>query len=175
MPSNERFLLDSDVLISAKNLHYNPKYCGAFWDWILQAHQVGKILSIDKVRDELQVGKEEDVLHAWSQRPELSDFFVSTKAATAQWGKLALWATTRTPTYLPAAQAKFLDVKSADAWLIAYASTQEDVTVVTNEKAEPFSKRSIKLPDAAAALGVKTTTLFELLYLHAQGTFTFSL
>ncbi|SOE65315.1 protein of unknown function [Burkholderia sp. OK233] len=175
MPSNERFLLDSDVLISAKNLHYSPKYCGAFWDWILQAHQVGKVLSIDKVRDELQVGKQEDLLHAWSQRPELSDFFVSSKPATAQWGKLAVWATTRTPTYLQAAQDKFLDVKSADAWLIAYASTQTDVTVVTNEKAEPASKRSIKLPDAANALGVKTMTLFELLHLHAHGTFSFQM
>jgi hypothetical protein len=63
----------------------------------LQAHQFGKILSIDKVRDELQVGKQEDVLHAWSQLPELSEFFVPSSPATAQWSKLAVWATRRTP------------------------------------------------------------------------------
>jgi hypothetical protein len=175
MPSNERFLLDSDVLISAKNLHYNPKYCGAFWDWILLAHQVGKVLSIDKVRDELQVGKQEDLLHTWSQRSELADFFVPSKAATPKWRELAVWATGRKPTYLQAAQDKFLDVKSADAWLIGYAATQTNVIVVTNEKAEPASKKSIKLPDAAAALGVKTITLFELLQRHAHGTFLFQM
>lgn len=175
MQNNERFLLDSDVLIAAKNLHYNPKYCVAFWEWILSAHQFGKIHSIDKVRDELQVGKEEDALHAWSQLPELSGFFVSSGPATAQWRKLAVWATQRTPEYLQAALDKFLDVKSADAWLIAYAATQSNVTVVTNEKAEPFSKKAIKLPDAAAALGVKTITLFELLQQHATGTFSFQM
>jgi hypothetical protein len=175
MPSNERYLLDSDVLITAKNLHYNPRFCNAFWEWVLQAHHVGKLYSIDKVRDELQVGNKEDALHQWSLRPELSGFFIPSKAATGQWQKLAVWATTRTPSFLPAALAKFLDEKSADAWLIAYASTQSNVTIITNEKAEPASKRSVKLPDAAAALGVKTATLFEVLGLHARDTFKFEL
>lgn len=173
MPGSTRYILDSDVLISAKNLHYNPNYCEAFWDWILHAHQVGKVHSIDKVRDELQVGKPDDALRAWSQRPELSDFFVASSPATPQWTTLATWATTRRPAYLPAAVDKFLDVKSADAWLVAYASTQHGMTVVTNEKPEPLSRKSVKLPDAAAALGVRTTTLFELLQHHAHDTFTF--
>jgi hypothetical protein len=173
MPSNKRYLLDSDVLIAAKNLHYNPGYCSAFWDWILHAYQVGKVLSIDKVRDELLAGKKEDVLYDWSERAEMSNFFASSRTAAPQWAKLAAWATGQNPPFLPAARTKFLDVRSADAWLIAYTSTSADAVVVTNERSEPASRRSIKLPDAAKALGVKTITLFELLRLHAHGTFSF--
>jgi hypothetical protein len=28
------YLLDSDVFIQAKNLHYSFDFCPAFWDWI---------------------------------------------------------------------------------------------------------------------------------------------
>ena len=32
-----RYLLDSNVFIQAKNLHYGFDFVPAFWDWLLQA------------------------------------------------------------------------------------------------------------------------------------------
>ena len=32
------YLLDADVLIGAKNLHYGFDFCPAFWDWLILKH-----------------------------------------------------------------------------------------------------------------------------------------
>lgn len=50
------YLLDSDVFIQAKNLHYGFDFCPAFWDWIDQQAAAGEVLSIEKVKDELVGG-----------------------------------------------------------------------------------------------------------------------
>jgi hypothetical protein len=43
------YLLDSDVFIQAKNLHYGFDFCPAFWDWIDEQRQTATVLSIDRV------------------------------------------------------------------------------------------------------------------------------
>jgi hypothetical protein len=174
MPSNVRYLLDSDVLITAKNLHYNPQFCDAFWSWIVDAHKAESVFSIDKVKDELLAGGETDVLYSWAQRPDLAEFFLPSSPGIANWGKLATWAASPTKGFKPAAQAKFLDVNSADAWLIAFAAYAGQYVIVTNEQPAPESKKSIKLPDAAAVLGVKTTTLFDVLRAHSGANFKYA-
>ena len=42
-----RYLLDSDVFIQAKNLHYGFDFCPAFWEWLVQKHASGVIFSIE--------------------------------------------------------------------------------------------------------------------------------
>lgn len=49
MNSNSRYLIDADVFIQAKNLHYRFEFCQAFWDWISAAHKAGLVYSIEKV------------------------------------------------------------------------------------------------------------------------------
>jgi len=46
------YLLDSNVFIQAKNLHYGFDFCPAFWDWIDRGHTAGVVYSIDSVRAE---------------------------------------------------------------------------------------------------------------------------
>ena len=167
-----RYLLDTDVLGTSKRIHYHPDFCQLFWDWVDAGHNGGTFYSVDKVQDELLGGNEKDLLHQWCKRPDLANFFLPTKQATAKWGELANWV--KTKQYLPAALAKFLAVKSADAWLIAYAALSPGWTIVTNEVAAPDAKKDIKLPDAAAALGVKTMNLSQLLKAHAKANFTYS-
>ena len=174
MPGPTRYLLDSDVLITAKNLHYNPRFCGMFWSWISHAHKGQKVFSIDKVRDELLVGDVDDELYGWAKDPDLSDFFLSSSGCASHWGRLAAWANLPKNAFKEVAKAKFLDVDSADAWLIAFAAHNKDCVIVTNEVSSPFSKASIKLPDAAAHLGVTTINLFQLLNRHSSHNFTFS-
>ena len=40
------YLLDANVFISAKNLHYGFDFCPAFWDWITANNASGRIYSI---------------------------------------------------------------------------------------------------------------------------------
>ncbi len=47
------YLLDTDVFIGAKNLHYGFEFCPAFWDWLVAANASGVVFSTEKVYDEL--------------------------------------------------------------------------------------------------------------------------
>ena len=56
------YLLDSDVFIQAKNLHYGFDFCPGFWDWIDMANAAGTVISIENVRIEL-LGGNDDARH----------------------------------------------------------------------------------------------------------------
>ena len=51
-----RFLLDTNIFIQAKNLHYGFDFCPAFWEWLISQNATGRVASIDKVGDELLAG-----------------------------------------------------------------------------------------------------------------------
>ena len=38
------YLLDSNVFIQAKNLHYGMDFCPGFWDWLVQKNKEGQCL-----------------------------------------------------------------------------------------------------------------------------------
>lgn len=50
------FLLDANVMIAAKNLHYGFDFCPGFWDWLVTSNASGKTFSIEKVGDEIRAG-----------------------------------------------------------------------------------------------------------------------
>ena len=39
------YLLDSDVLIQAKNLHCGLDFCPAFWDWLIATNASGLVFT----------------------------------------------------------------------------------------------------------------------------------
>jgi hypothetical protein len=57
------YLLDANIFIQAKNLHYGFDFCPAFWDWLIEKNAAGVVASIEKVGDELQAGA--DSLADW--------------------------------------------------------------------------------------------------------------
>ena len=59
------YLLDPNVLIAAKNLHYGFDFCPGFWDWIGKSHEQGLVRSVEKVGDELR-GVDDD-LSEWAK------------------------------------------------------------------------------------------------------------
>ncbi|WP_257494733.1 DUF4411 family protein [Actinomyces wuliandei] len=65
------YLVDANVLIQAKNGYYAFDIAPGFWEWIDQAHDQGRVFSIDKVRDELFRG--DDELSDWTKGHR--DFF----------------------------------------------------------------------------------------------------
>lgn len=144
MPNNKRYLIDSDVLISSKNLYYRPDFCEAFWSWIISGHKAGHLFSIDKVKQELLNGNKNDPLYHWAQSDALKDFFLGSAPSAPKWKDLASWAIKGD--YLQAAKDKFLNIGSADAWLFAVAATEGDCVIVTNETSAPNSLKNIKHP-----------------------------
>jgi hypothetical protein len=149
------YLLDSNIFIQAKNLHYGFDFCPAFWDWIDEAHATGTIYSIDSVRTELAAGN--DDLATWAQQRPAS-FFVSPSAATVpSLQATSIWA--NTAGYDPAAVTTFLQV--ADYYLVAQAH-ELNYTVVTHEIISPSTRR-IKIPNACLGLDVHYITPFSML------------
>ena len=58
------YLLDADVFIRAKNLHYGFDFCPGFWDWLVEANVRDRVFSIERVADELKAG--DDELAEWT-------------------------------------------------------------------------------------------------------------
>ena len=149
------YLLDSDVFIQAKNLHYGLDFCPGFWDWLIQRNAANEVFSIEKVGDELAAGGDE--LSDWAEQRGPGFFLKPDAALLPALGTVSAWVMGQR--YDPAAVNTFLQV--ADYYLVAHALAH-GYTVVTHEKAAPSTK-IIKIPNPCIALGVKVMTPFEML------------
>jgi hypothetical protein len=148
------YLLDANVFIQAKNLHYGFDFCPAFWQWLIVSNASGRVFSIDKVSDEIAAGGDE--LTDWArQRDGL--FRTSDVAVFAQLEKISIWVMEQQ--YDPAAINTFFQV--ADYYLIAHALAGGH-TVVTHE-IPSNSVRKIKIPNVCSGLGLRFMTPYEML------------
>ena len=48
------YLLDADVFIRAKNLHYGFDFCPAFWERLIERDADGTVFSVEKVGYEVR-------------------------------------------------------------------------------------------------------------------------
>ena len=149
------YLLDADVFIRAKNLHYGFDFCPAFWDWLVEANERGRVFSIEKVGDELDAGADE--LADWASERDDGFFLPPNPEVLVALGKVGDWVTRQG--YEPTAIDTFLQV--ADFYLVAQALAGVHA-VVTHEIPSP-SKKRIKIPNVFIGLGVKCLTPFDML------------
>ena len=149
------YLLDSDVLMEGRKRHYGFDICPGFWKWLELRNAEGKVLSVEKVRDE--IGEGNDALVIWaSAQPEA--FFVPPDDRTIQaFATVSQWATSQA--YTQQAVSDFL--QKADFFLVAHALAHA-LTIVTHERAAN-SPNKIKIPDACDALGVAVINPFDML------------
>lgn len=147
------YLVDSDVFMQAKNLHYAFDFCPAFWSWIDTAHADGSVFSVEKVGDEILAGSDE--LADWARDRE-SLFLKPDADVVASLRVTSAWA--NRADHGPAAINVFLQV--ADYYLVSHAHAHGFV-VVTHEK--PGATKTIKIPDACIGVGVKCMTPYEML------------
>ena len=150
-----RYILDANVFIQAKNLHFGFDFCPAFWDWLIEANETNVVASVDKVANELLVA--DDELATWVREVEDTFFLGPDSAVSDALRTVSDWATGSG--YDPLAVATFLQV--ADYWLVAHALAH-DCVVVTHEVAADTVKK-IKIPNACIALGVISMTPYEML------------
>ena len=155
------YVIDSDVLITAKNSYYAFDLCPGFWKSLLASHQAGQVHSLDRNRMELLQGRDGDDLVEWVKESVPGNFFLNTGQAdvVTAYTDVMLWAQ-RNPQYYDNAKAQF--ATGADGWLAAYARVNGSV-VVTLEEPRPDSRNQIKLPDVCIQFGVRYENVFSML------------
>jgi hypothetical protein len=154
-----RYLLDASVLIQAHRRYYGLDLCPGFWDCVLWQHKQGVMRSIDRVKKEIDAGK--DVLAQWVKDECPAGFFESTgiRAVGDQYGEIIAWAHAQ-KRYRPEALSAF--ATAADGWLVAHAR-ENGFFVVTQEGSAPESRTEVKVPDVCEAFKVPCIDTFEML------------
>jgi len=156
------YLLDANIFIQAKNLHYGFDFCPAFWDWLIEQNEKDKVFSIEKVGDEINAG--DDELSQWASK-QVDGFFLKPDVnMAAVFPTVSQWANNQS--YEAVAINTFLQV--ADYYLVCHA-LGHGLTIVTHE-VPANSKKRIKIPNVCIGLGIKFMSPYEMLR-HEQAKF----
>jgi len=151
------YLLDSNVLIQAKNEYYAFHLCPGFWEWIRREHAAGNVFSISRVRDELMEGNDE--LAEWAGC-QSGDFFLEPdRSVGLQMAEVTQWVMNQN--FKEAAKRDFL--AKADPIIIAMALAHPEFIVVTHEVHIEGERKKVKIPTVCQALGVKYERTFTML------------
>jgi len=157
----EVFVLDSNFFIQAHRVSYPLDIAFSFWNKVKQLADQGKIISIDKIKNELY--DKNDELEAWFKNNLPDDFFKDTTSVMTEYGKVASWAISKKDHYLTNALNEFLDADEADAFLVAYGLADKmNRIIVTYETSDPNRKSKIKIPEPCNALGLRFCTTMEM-------------
>jgi hypothetical protein len=150
------YLLDANVFIAAKNLHYGFDFCPAFWDWLIRENQAGRVFSIERVQDELATV--EDPLAEWAGQRADGFFLPLEEAALPALGAVAEWVNGHA-SYTPAAKSTFLQL--ADYYLVAQALAGGHVVVTHEQPAS--SVHRVKIPNVCLGLKIKCMNPYGML------------
>jgi hypothetical protein len=158
MSVSPSYLLDANVFIEAARRYYAFDLAPRFWTSLEQLARDGRIRSVDRVKQELERGK--DTLAEWAVR-DFAHGFVRTDTAEvlAEFREVMDWAN-RQAQFLDAAKEQFAG--SADGWLVAHAKTNGHM-VVTMEQFSADVRRRVPIPNVCNAFGVRYVNTFEML------------
>jgi hypothetical protein len=148
------YVVDSNFFIQAHRESYPLDIAFSFWNKVKQLADEGKIISIDKVKNEIY--DRNDALEDWCKANLPEDFFKDSSIVMAEYGQVSAWAYSQNRHYLPNALNEFLDADEADAFIVAYVLADiNNRVVVTQEKSESNRKNKVKIPEACNALNVR--------------------
>ena len=153
------YIMDANVLMQAHRLYYAFPICPGFWDFLLQQHKAGRLISLDRVHAEIHPG---DALHRWVQSTAPTTLFASTQDAAVgrNFGALAAWVEGNAR-FTEAAKDEFARV--ADGWLVAYAQAHPNHVVVTLEERADGARKKVPLPNMCLQFGVHYTDTFTMM------------
>src|SRR5215510_13398869 len=153
------YVLDTNVFVQAHRRHYAFEICPGFWDCLIHHHETGRIVSIDRVRDEILAG---DALESWAKDSAPSSLFsVTANAAVVQsYADIVSWVQANSQ-FNSEAKTGFAQI--ADAWLCAYAKANARHVVVTHEEISPQAKRRVPIPNVCQQFRVDYVDPFTML------------
>lgn len=139
------YVLDSNIFIQAHRVSYPLDIVTSFWNTLKRLAEEEKIISIDKVRDEIY--NNEDALKEWIDTNLPERFFRTTEdqAILDEYRLMVPWAESKSDHYQRGAINEFLDFNNADTWLIAYCKST-GATLVTQEVSNPRQKNRVPIP-----------------------------
>lgn len=151
------YLLDTNVFVEAHRRYYALDLCPGFWDCLAHHCQTPRLLSIDRVKDEITGG---DALAVWAEQAPHA-LFVSTaqQAVVSRYAEVMTWVH-ENPQFRPEAKAEF--ARGADGWVIAYAEVH-GLTLVTHEAFDPNARKRVPIPNVCRQFGVPTEDTFAML------------
>lgn len=128
---------------------------------MIHHHHSGHVFSIDRVRSEILLGREEEDLVRWVRNEVPRGFFrpVDKEPVVQGYTEIMMWVQ-RHSRYADEAKAKF--ATGADGWLVAYARVH-GATVVTNERSARDAVRVVKLPDVCDQFHARHENTFSML------------
>lgn len=155
-----KFVLDANTFIQAARHYYSFDIAQSFWDNLVCFAADDKIVSIDKVFQEMKEGR--DKLRDWAIN-DFSNYFdtTQTSAIVQRYADLMQWAERQTQ-YNQNAKDDFMDDSNADAWVLAYAKAN-DCILVTLEIFRPDRKKSIPIPNVCDAFNIRHCNTFKML------------
>jgi hypothetical protein len=144
--------------MTARNHYYAFEIMDAFWCHLVEHAETGRVVSIDRVKDELR-GQLRDGLYEWACN-KCPKAFVGTDRPDVihHYGKIIQWV--HDWKYTDGAKKQF--PRGADGWLIAYAKAAGH-TVVTLESSEPQRLGKVKIPDVCKQFDIKCIDPFKML------------
>lgn len=156
------YVVDSNFFIQAHRANYPLDVALSFWAKVRQLALEGKIISIDKVKDELY--NKNDELEAWCKANLPDDFFKDSSEVMHSYGQVISWAISKSVQYNQNALNEFLSADEADAFLIAYTLADNiNKIIVTHEISAPNSKNRIKIPDVCLGINVRFVNTVDML------------
>lgn len=157
---HSRYLLDANALIEAAKRYYAFDIAPTFWAQLVQYAQQGVIVSIDRVKDEIDKGK--DDLSDWCNNHFHSAFnHTQDQAVLGAYAEIMRWAQTQSQ-YTHSARQELAQAENADAWVVAYAKAHGCI-VVTHERHDPNIRRRIPIPTVCQAFGVACMDTFAMM------------
>jgi hypothetical protein len=155
------YIVDSNFFIQAHRDTYPLDIAFSFWNKVKQLAFDGKIISIDKVKDEIY--DKNDALEFWCKNNLPDDFFKDSSEVINEYKQVTLWAFSRGSHYSQNAINEFLDADEADAFIVAYAlGDRATRTIVTQEVSRPEMKSKIKIPEPCKTLNVRYIRAMEM-------------
>jgi len=156
LTASRHYVLDANVFIEAAKRYYAFDIVPSFWRMLIAHAESGRLLSIDRVKDELLRAD----LEAWA-KGTFREFFASTsdQDIIAAYREVMSWSQNQVQ-FTDSAKAEFASV--ADGWLIAYALAKGCI-VVTHEQFDPNIKRKVKIPNACHAFCVDYVDAFQMM------------
>lgn len=156
---SNKYLLDANALIEAKDRYYGFDICPGYWSSLLVQHDSKRLFSIDRIADELN--EQGDVVKQWIENEVPDTFFKKTEdqAVIDKFQKMVNWVYSQ-PQFTDAAKTEFASV--ADGWVIAYAAVN-GLVVVTHEQFAPEAKRKVPMPNVCVEFDVEYVDTFSML------------
>ncbi len=152
------FVLDTNIFVEAHRRYYAQDLCPGFWDCLTHYCGEGRVLSIDRVRDEML--NNEDQLSEWVNQAPDSLFVSSAEPEVVNaFTDMMDWVQGNDQ-FLPEAKVEFATV--ADGWLAAYARVHNAI-VVTQEVFNQDAKKRVPLPNVCSQFDVDYRDTFAML------------